>query len=135
MKHMHAEKMKILLISILFLMLFPFAAFGEHSISHSYGSMATTRIRELLRHGECFYAIVDEPQGLFGNHVVHKVKEIDLATGKEETLYSNASRRIYGLMAADEGLYFLEPNLYHNNNTAYRIDLKLSCQTIRHHNE
>lgn len=100
-----------------------------YSISHSYGSMAPTRIRELLRHDECFYAIVDEPQGLFGNHVVHKVKEIDLATGKEETLYSNASRRIYGLMATDEGLYFLEPNLYHNNNTAYRIDLKSKKKT------
>ena len=76
MKRMHAEKMKILLISVLFLMLLPFAAFGEYSISHSYGSMAPTRIRELLRHGECFYAIVDEPQGLFGNHVIHKIKEI-----------------------------------------------------------
>lgn len=69
MKRMHAEKMKILLISVLALMLLPFAAFGEYSISHSYGSMAPTRIRELLRHDECFYAIVDEPQGLFGNHV------------------------------------------------------------------
>lgn len=129
MKRMHAEKMKILLISVLFLTLLPFAAFGEYSISHSYGSMAPTRIRELLRHGERFYVIVDEPKGLFGNHVVHKIKEIDLATGKEETLYSNAFRRIYGLMAADGGLYFLEPNLYHNNNTAYRIDLKSKKKT------
>lgn len=129
MKSMHTGKMRILLVSIFFLILLPFASVGEHSISRAYGAMAPTRIRELLRHGERFYVIVDEPQGLFGNHVVHKIKEIDLATGKEETLYSNASRRIYSLMVADGGLYFLEPNLYHNNNTTYRIDLKSQKKT------
>lgn len=121
---MYARKIKGFLIAFLCLMLLPYMAISEYSLSFSYGSMAPTRIREMVRHGENYYAIVDEPQGFWGRQVVHKIKEIDLLTGKEETLYSNASRRIHNLMATDKGLYFLEPNLYHNNNTAYRIDLK-----------
>ena len=104
---------RICVIGILLLFI-PSIAFSSSQSSLFFGNVRAKdrTISEVVLSNDYLYMITSSDQDI--GTASFQIHQVDLVSGIEHVIYKS-NRRLRNLLISDDLLYFIEPNLFHNN--------------------